>query len=328
MANSRRALPISLALLVLFACAAGLSNTERTAGAQRPRGASTRLAPPPAWDERILQLFFSDAREHLGPGEPPPLVAPVAAVRPTPQPMTVDTTPAEAGFAWSQLVERDVLEDEVKSLAPTVQDEVQNASRFKSGGYQVARREFSLLAILFGVIADYDGDVRWQEQAAGMRDAFSRAGYNSKVASDAAFKEASLRADDLAQLVRGGTPDVAAGEPSDEWPAIADRRPLMSRLEVAQRQRLEPWLSSEQELSQHQADVLHEAQIIALLSQIIEHPGYEFGDDETYREYSAALREGARALGEAARQGNFEQARSALGTVSQSCDQCHNDFRS
>lgn len=285
-------------------------------------------APPPKWDRRVLDLFFPDARERLGPRDaaPPRQVARSESMPAAPS--APATGPPSDRFAWSALVSREVLEDEVKNAVPLLLDEMRTATRFKSGGYQVARREYSMLAVVFGVIALYDGDVRWQTEAAGMRDLLARAGFNCKVASDSAYNEAKLRSDDLAQLVRGGTVDVPEGEPSTEWPEFADRRPLMSRLEVAQRGRLDAWTASESEFSQHRDEVLHEAQILALLSQLIEHEDYEFGDDATYREYTAELREHALGIVEAARQGDAEMAREALGGVTKSCDNCHGDFRS
>ena len=303
-----------------------LAEGQSTRSTVRPSAAS-RLARPPVWDERLLQLFFPDARAAVGPGQAPRLTA-TPSVRPATPSSLPATEPVESGFNWSELIDRDGLEDEVKALAQSIRGEVATPTRFKSGGYQVARREFSMLAVLFGVIADYGQDVRWQREASGLRDLFARAGFNCKVASDASFKEAALRDQDLDQLVRGGSIDAGPAETVTNWPSLSDRRPLMSRLEQAQRERLESWLANEQQLNQHRVDVLHEAQIVALLSHIIEHEAYEYGDDETYRGYSSQLRQGARELLDAARQGNFNAARAGLNTINQSCDQCHANFRS
>ena len=53
-----------------------------------------------------------------------------------------------------------------------------------------ARDNFSLLAVLFAVIGQYDGEVRWQKDAANLRTLFGRAGFNCKVGTDNSFSEA------------------------------------------------------------------------------------------------------------------------------------------
>ena len=59
------------------------------------------------------------------------------------------------------------------------------------------------ICLNFGVAAEYDGTVRWQDVAPALRDAFARAGQNAKVGSDQTYQEAVSRKQDLDELVRG-----------------------------------------------------------------------------------------------------------------------------
>ena len=117
-----------------------------------------------------------------------------------------------SGFAWSKLISSETLEDEVKSLQKQVSENVTTPAKFKGGGFKAGRKQFTELALLFGIIAQYDADVRWKDKAIGVRDLMGRAGQNCKVGTDASFAEAKLRKDDLEQLVQGASINASNGE--------------------------------------------------------------------------------------------------------------------
>lgn len=338
-------LPAALALVLLSTWHAW--GQRPTHGIRRADRAG-RVVPPPAWPAELVELFFADAREQLGPGGPPqpregagpPIVAGGAINPPAAAPPAASGAEPAAGrdgaaddegasgLAWSSFVSRDVLEDEVKAIAPAIAADVANPTRFKSGGFQTARVGFSTLAAVFGVIAEYDGDVRWRAEAAGLRTLFAQAARNAKVSSDSAYKESKLRSELLSELVRGSsTGDLPAADGSAPWPGVVDRRPLMQRMEVALRDRLGPWTGNASEWSRNQGPIAHEAQMLLVLAEIIRHEEYDYADDEQYRGYVDLLREQARALSEAARQSDQEAAARAISGIRQACDQCHGDYR-
>jgi cytochrome c556 len=208
-----------------------------------------------------------------------------------------------------------------------VGEAVQNATKFKGGDYQQARAHFSVLATLFAIDAQYDEPMRWKREAPAMRDRMARAGFNCKVGTDASYKDAKSRAEELESLVRGGASQLPATSNEPSWPKIADRPPLMKRLEQAQ-QVLGPWTANAGEFSRHADKVSHEAQLLAALAQVISRDGYEFADDETYREDARALEEHALQVRDAVEQKNFDQARKAVGEIGKACNKCHEGYRS
>src|SRR5205823_10891788 len=107
---------------------------------------------------------------------------------------------------WSGLISAATIEDAIKSLKQQVDKEVTTLSDFKGKGHKLARRDYSLLAMLFGIAAEYEGDVRWKKDAAVARDAFARSAANFKVATDQAFNEAKARKEELTELVSGSAP--------------------------------------------------------------------------------------------------------------------------
>ncbi len=279
-------------------------------------------APAPTFSKLDRAAFFDNAGEHLGP-EP----APVTAVAPVNNAATSASPPPTGGTAWSTMISAESLETEVKSLAKLVETAVKSPNEFKGGGFKTARRDFTTLSALFGVIAEYDGEVRWKAQAAALRDAFGRAGKNCKVGTDGTFAEAKRRSDELSGLIRGDAPPLEPGASEFNWSETADRPPLMERLEIARTERLKPWSGGKGDFTAHQKDVAHEAAIAAALAQIIKHPSYDYAEDDGYSQYVNELEGAALEAKEAAQKNDFDRAQAAIGAMGKSCDACHGDYR-
>ncbi len=233
-----------------------------------------------------------------------------------------------AGFAWSHLISSDTLESEVKSIVRQLGESMKNPSAFRGGKYQDARREFSVLAVMFAIIAGYDGEVRWQRSAAAIRPLISRAGFNCKVGTDLSYREAKQRQEDLDKLLRGEAPAESSAAEKATWDKVSGRPPLMQRLERAERQGLVLWTSDASQFQKNSAQFAHEAELIAALAEVISHEGFEFSDDETYLGYSHAMRDAANEAADAARKKNYEQARKAVSVIEKNCNSCHEGFRS
>ena len=104
------------------------------------------------------------------------------------------------------MIDAETIETEVKRLSQELTKTVTAPAQFKGGGYKDCRRQFSMLAALFAVAAEYDGDVRWQDAAPTIRNVFAKAGHNCKVGTDQTFQEAVQRKQNLADLVAGNRP--------------------------------------------------------------------------------------------------------------------------
>src|SRR5439155_4809682 len=108
---------------------------------------------------------------------------------------------------------------EIKTLQPQLKTDVAVLQTFLGGGNKKARQTLSQLAAEFAVINDYDAEVRWKNQAAAARDLFAKAGFNCKAATDATFRDAKNRSEDLEALVRGDSITAPATvEPKNDWP--------------------------------------------------------------------------------------------------------------
>jgi hypothetical protein len=279
---------------------------------------------PPKFEQAVLDVFFADANAELV-GEPPDPNRPAGSA-----PAETGTSgPAVAtggdGFSWQTLISADTLEGEIKTGTTQVAEVVGLQTKF-STGHSLARKVYSIMAVAFHIISRYDGEVKWKDKAAGLRDGLSKAAANSKVLSEQAWREARLRHEEMSQLLRGDSLNVPDSEADPTWPEVADRPPLMQRLDEAKNQLL-PWTANSGDFKAHKDEVLREAQMLAILARIIQDPNYEFADDSSYQEYATALQAGSQGLLEAVAADDADKAQASMGIVTKACDDCHGGFR-
>jgi hypothetical protein len=285
-----------------------------------------KRARPPKWSRDVVDEFFSDARKELSGTRPDYEKTAIAddSAQEKSRPSSSDTEE----FKWSWLIDADTLETEVKRLSDSIAEAVKTPSEFKGGGYKTARRDFSELAVMFAVAAQHDGHPRWHDVAAGWRDLVARAGSNCKVGTDSTYREALARHEDLADLVRGGRPQVSKADTSvAEWSKIADRPSLMQRLDLAHEERVTKWLGDATSFRRHRTDIRHEAQIMATLAETIGREGFDFWDEDEYSSYARQLSQAAADLDAAATSDDFSQARAAADRATKACARCHEDYR-
>jgi hypothetical protein len=290
--------------------------------------ADTRRAPPPKFDKSVVgDVFFADARKHLGPGGPPvpgQVVAPGA-----PQAPGAPAAPAGGGEmhrdgnAWSAIVSSDTLESEIKAQPAQIDAAMKSTNQQKA-----ARLVMTYLAALYGVVYRYDKDVRWKDESQALRDNFARAGNNLKAWTDSQKKQVAKLKTDLTDLIGGNKPQLKTGLDGEApWLEIADRPPLMHRLEQGQSERLNVWSKDADSVKRHAAGIVQEAEVVAMLARIIQDKSYEFADDETYLGFARALEKHATAAAAAAKSGDGATASSSVAQMQKACDDCHGGYR-
>jgi hypothetical protein len=286
-----------------------------------------KLARPPKWSADVLDAFFEDARAKLVGARPKYDESSATAASSDTSSAPSASLPADSGAAWSTLIEAETIETEIKRLAQSVAQDVTTPSAFKGGAFKDCRRHFSVLAMLFAVAGEYDGDVRWKEAAPTLRDVFSRAGRNCKVGTDQTFQEAAQRKQNLTDLIAGNRPKPSQAERKADWAQVADRHPLMQRLGIAHEDRLNKWVADEREFEKRKDDIHHEAQLMAAIADIVTREGFDFWDDEQYARFARDLRQAAIDTAAAADSNNYDQARDAIGRATKACANCHEGYR-
>lgn len=308
---------------VVVTCLVAVS-TGPVIGQTRSRGpAPARRSRPPAgdWDKGTADAFLPDAFSTLeGP-------RPAFTAGPTGRPPAAATAATPAAFMWSTLVSADTLTDEIKDAKAALETACRKPGDFKGGGFETARTGFGTLAVAFGVIAAYDGDVRWKQHAATARDLFANAGSACADGTDQAYAEAKARLADLAAMLDGNAP---AGRPDRRadfrWSETAGRPVLMIRLEQA-RDALRQAVASRPDFGRRREDLLHAVEIVAVIGEVIRQPDFPDHDDDTYGGYSTAMRDAAVEARQACERDDYESARAAVGRLEKACADCHGDYR-
>jgi len=286
-----------------------------------------RRSTPPAgrFDRLVSGSFFEDAFAELE--GPRPDFAMRKKTEPPPNGGGKGVSDAGSGFRWSAMVSGGTLTDEIKDRKADITAAIASPATFKGGGYNDCRDALSSIALAFAVIADYDGDVRWKDEAATARDLFARTGFNCKVGTDQSFNEARVREGMLDAMIQGSRLDEKSEREEDFlWNQVAGRPPLMARLEKA-RKTLAAATSSKSEFQKLSEVVLHEAEIVAAIGHVIQQEDFEYWDDETYCEYSEMMRQAAVDAREATLQNDYDAVSTAVGSLRKSCDTCHGDYR-
>jgi hypothetical protein len=286
--------------------------------------------PPGTWDRRVLDSFFAEIEREVGPGTP----GSGGRVAGTPGSAgsstgSGSTNPAPSGgIQWSRLVSAEVLENEIKSSVLALEDMVSTPARFKAGRHNDARITFTTLAAVFSVIAEYDAQVRFKDNALALRNALGRAGINCKVNSDGAYFEAKQRFEDLQTIVRGSRVDLPEPEPDVDFAKyVAERTAIMKRMDVSYRDALKGQTGSREAYQQHKDRVVHEAQIMAMLVRTLLRPGYDDAEDEEYAQHAVQIETMCREIVEAAQRDDFPRLQTAVGNIDKACNNCHAVYR-
>ena len=290
-----------------------------------------KRAAPPKFNK--TEPFYADAFKEALVGERPADLNKAAAVAASSSNAVTSaaaaTPTSAAGSGWSRLISATTIEDTIKALKLQVDKEITTPSDFAGKGHKLARRDYSLLAMLFGIAGEYDGDVRWKKDAPAARDAFARSAANFKVGTSQAFQEAKLRKDELSDLVGGGSP--FAGKVADAkapWAAVAGRAPLMQYLEAAWDPRLKPALADKGQFTAKADAVLKDAELFAAIGEVLAKEGMPDADSDEYKAFAARLRDGGKQILDAVKLKNYEQASAASAAIGKACAECHENYRS
>ena len=135
--------------------------------------------------------------------------------------------------------------------------------------------------MLLAIVSEYDTDVRWKNDARAAQAAFARAAANSRVGSQQAYQNAKLRLEDLTEMVRGGRFNgKASTDPMLDWSNVVDRGTLMEMLEASFSETLKPSTANKTEMVKSAEAVLHQANLVAAMGQILTKEGMEEADEE------------------------------------------------
>ena len=278
---------------------------------------------PPTFTEKEKSVFPENAFLDLE-GERPQRIDP-RQVASRQQEKESNSTRKGSG-SWSDWVEADILETEIKRQHQQLSKATQSSARFKSGSYRAAEDAMGIISLMFAVTVEHDEAPRWQDIAEHLREAYAT-GDESLDADDDSFKRASQGKERLSDLIRGGRPTLVESSQEIDWSCYAGRGAVMRRMKTAHEDRLANWAIDRRALLDNLEEVRHESQLLALLSEALVQPEAYDADDEDYQAYARELRDAANELSIAAEQEDQPAAERAYNRAQKSCLDCHADYR-
>ncbi len=293
-----------------------------------------KRAEPPKIEHRP-EIFFGDAFKEALSGSRPANLGPSAKAvagnpgTPASTPPAGSSAPADTSASgWSAIISAAAVEDEIKAQKLLVDADVTTPSAYASG-HKSGRRDFSMLAMLFAIAGEYDGDIRWKKDAPAARDVLARTAANSKVGTQQAYNEAKLRKQELQDLVGGQSPyEGKEAEVKAQWPTVCDRAPLMQHLEQMFDPRVKAAVSDEGNFKSNVEKLSHDAEILAAVGAVLAKEGMEDADGDEYQAFCEVLKASGREIVEACKNKNYDAASSAVSAIGKACNDCHELYRS
>lgn len=229
-------------------------------------------------------------------------------------------------MAWHNLISPGALEDLIKGSKLRLDKTITTPAAFAGGGFAVARKEFSMQALLFAIIEAYPTEVRWKGSAGVARELLSRVAANTKVGSAQVHDEAKKRLLDLGDLTNGTQLTGKVGADVD-WSKLIDHAPAMQLLEWAQQESISPSTASAEEFAKNKDSLQHHAELVAVLGKVLTVEEMPFADDKEYVTLAQEMIGHARQLVLSVKSDNAELARQSAAKIGQTCTKCHDTFR-
>lgn len=296
------------------------------AAAQQSRKKPQRALPPKLDQARLRSVFFEDVLRELK-GEPPSQTPNEAAVA-SPRPSSTTTgrasgTNDDEESGWAKVISPLSLEDLIKESKQRLDEIITTPAKFAGGGFQDARREFSLLSFLFAIVEQHPSQVRWKNSSKVARVKMARVSASSKVGSSQAYEEAKRRLQDLSDLMNGTT--LTDNVPTEDliWSELVDRAPLMQSMEFALREKLIKLSADASAFEDGSEEFTRMAELVGAIGQLLIQPGMPDAEDSDYAKWSRELIEHSQAAVQSAKLGAVEAAKEAASKMDQTCSNCH-----
>jgi hypothetical protein len=289
-----------------------------------------RRAPAPKFSgESFRGVFFTESSQAIRGTRPE-----MGTVQKSAAPAAVAKAPAGASggseaavSGFSALISPATLEDEIKRLRLEFDTGITTPAAFQSGGFQQARVQLTMMASLFAVINEHNGEVRWKKDAPAARDLFARTAVNCKSGSGQVYNEVKQRKADLEDLVSGSGLANRQAEAENDWGVVTDRVPLMIYLESLLEGPLKEGTQDANAVKAEGDRVRRAAELVGIVGEILTKEGLADADDTEYAAMCKEMTAAAGSISKALDQGDAAAVSKAAGAVSQSCAKCHESYR-
>ncbi len=238
-----------------------------------------------------------------------------------------DPAPAAGGEVdWKAVIPMPILQEEVSRIRNRFSAKLQTV-----GSYNSAYLEFPPYAASLGAMAEiairHPDDVTWKSNAKFIRDLSAQMVEDNLQRGAKSYKQINEPFLNIVDLLSGnsppGLPDSA--EKVDFY-EVADFGYLMRRLESLEKS-LRTNAGSADALMSNKDDIIQDATVMAALTKVLTQEGYGYAEDEDFLGLANPMVEASLKMAQSARADDYAGYDAALNTVSQSCTQCHSQYR-
>ena len=254
---------------------------------------------------------------------------PKAVANSTPKPDSGSPEPAKkavAGANWKEIIDKEALDSEIKSIRSRLTQNLQTVGKFYSN-YQGIPADSSTLAALAGIAIAHPDAVSWKQNAKYVRDLAGSMTKDDLKRDKTSYNAVKAPFEKIVDILNGSPPaDLPDSPDTADFADVAAMGDLMKRLDRAER-----WFKgnarSEDGFKENGDKAVHEANIIAAIAKVISTGDYGYSDDEDFLGHANPMRESSRKMISAVKEQNFPAYEKGLSRVSQSCTQCHTEYR-
>ena len=322
----RQFLSIVFSVLMVGIFLASVAAQEKSTQTPKKIRKVTRVAKP-TFDGSKKGIYFKDVFKDGLVGDRPgkAQAAAAAAVASNVAGETAEESEVSS-TGWSSIIDGPTIEDEVKSLNQALAKSVTTPVKFKTT-YNEVRQTMAVLSMSFAIIREFDGEVRWKDHARAAQAALQKAATNARNNTDQTFNYCNARKFDLQDLVRGGS-FTEIEKPSDEldWSDVIGRSETMKRLEKSD-ELLKEWTADKSTFAKQKNRIISEAQWVAAIAKVIARENMDDADSDDYIAFCKAMEKAAVETVSATRNDDFDVASKSANLISQSCNNCHDEWR-
>jgi hypothetical protein len=296
-------------------------------------GGAKRKVPPKVFDKRVEDAFLKDVVKQHGEGTINDVLSGRAAVTTVDGGTTTTTGNGNPSSGWSKLISAETLENEIKSTINLVGPNVESKAKWNTK-HRAVRNYYSTMAMCFGVIAQYDGAVKFQKDAVAIRDNLAKSAANSKVNDERAMIEAKKLLAELLELRGGGNVNLAPGGDGVKPYGVSEVSEVMKRMQISTKPEgvdgkgLEFWISAAPAFKAAKSDVIHEAELLGMMAKVLQDKvTFDQANDDNFAKFAKEVEDASAEIVSAAKSDNYDAARAASGKITKACTGCHGAFR-
>ncbi len=249
---------------------------------------------------------------------------PTPMATPTPMPMATPMA-SGGGLNWKRIIPAELLDAEVTSIRNRFNADLQTVGSYNRS-YLSLPPHIATLTVLSHVANDHPDDIRWKKNAKFIKHLAGK--MNAEKLRSGAGSQKPLKADfdNILEVLNGSVPAGVEAPDGESVAELAEMGYIMKRFENSTR--ILGTNGGTAEAMKTNADVLkQEAAVMGALTQILMDEGYGFAEDEGFEKFVNNMVEATVEMRDAVQNDQFEKFDLARSKVTQSCQQCHSEYR-